>query len=140
MVYIKKGVVTDDYVNEIEHRIYNNIPITNFLEEVLPPIEIDLSLVKKMFKKGEKSVIFGEGYEHVIVTSLGRLINGETLKQYTPKQGKTKLHLYLSINGAVANTNVDLETVFKENGWPYSYKKILKTYKKYGWTLTQISY
>lgn len=140
MAYIKKGYVTEDYVREIEHRIYNDIPIKDFLEEALPAKEIDLSLIKKMLKKGEKIAVFGEGFEHVVVTSLGRLINVEKLKQYTPKLGVTKLHLYLSVNGDIGNTIVNLEEIFTKNEWPYDYKKILSNYKKYKWDLTKLTH
>jgi hypothetical protein len=139
MAYIKKGFVTDSYVDEIEHRIYNNIPIKNFLEEIIPPKKINHVSVNKMLKRGEKTTPGGTGFEHVLITSLGRLINGEKIKQYIPKMGVSKLHLYLSVNGSISNSVINLEEVFEKNGWPYSYKKILADYKKYKWNIQKYS-
>ncbi len=138
MGYLKKGYITESYVNEIERRIYNDIPIKGLLDKANPIQKADLNVLKSLLKRGEKAVRLTNGFEHVVVTSLGRVFNGVKITQYIPRVGKTKFHLYISMNGnQSSNRMIDLEKEFEREGWSYDYKKILTTYKKYNWGFRQ---
>tara|TARA_R110000803_G_scaffold56193_3_gene113375 strand:+ start:1307 stop:1729 length:423 start_codon:yes stop_codon:yes gene_type:complete len=135
MGYLKKGYITQSYVNEIERRIYNDIPIKGLLDKANPILKADLNVLKSSLKRGEKVVRLTNGFEHVVVTSMGRVFNGVKITQYVPRVGKSKFYLYISMNGNNSSPNqmIDLEKEFEKKGWSYSYSKILNTYKRYKW-------
>ena len=121
------------YINEkdiqaIENIIYNDLCLPSYLNDTYPDIPIDENSLKKLLKKGEKYIILKGDFDGIMVTSLGRIINTETWRQYLIVSFLTSA-IKLYIRGKIIN----LEEVFENNGWKYSTAQINKNYLKYKW-------
>jgi len=119
--------VNEGYVQDIENYIYNDIPVLSHQYYSDSQDKRNLELIKPLIRPNEEFVQLKDNLDSLIVTSFGRIINIETVRQL-------KLMLYKgSINLYKSGEKVKIKEVFEENGWEYDVKKILKIYDKHGW-------
>ena len=123
----KDQYVTDKYVQEVEHYIYNDLPIPTTLIKDNYSHTFNEEVAKELMKKGEKYVQLKQ-FDHVVVTSFGRVINTSKVNQYRPKlKPTTSILLY------IAGYAIDIKEVFLSEGWEFDLLKIYNRYKRYGW-------
>ena len=122
----KGKYVTDDYIEKVEHYLYNNLPLSD-LEDVSDTLaSFNKEVVKEIVKKGEEWVQLPE-FEHVILTSTGRFINTYKIRQYSVRFSPNTMHMYIS------SKKIKAEEIFQEQGWEFDVKKIKAKYKKNNW-------
>ena len=123
----KSKYLKNSEIEEIEHHIYNDLSLTDYYNVSYPSFSFDKDSFEKLLKKGEKYCILDElELEGIVVTSLGRVFNMITVRQLG-------IAFSYSILVYKNHTKIDVEAIFDNNLWEYDIKKILKTYKKYGW-------
>ena len=139
-MYIKKGYITQNYVSEIEKRLYNNLPIEPFLESVLPLDTVGNDNLDDILKPGEEYVRLPFDFNHIIVTNKARVINLTTFKMYSMRIGNVSFHLYVNAKGAKDSYKVDLEEIFLNEGWDYNFEKLRQSYIDNKWRHTEDIY
>ncbi len=136
MTYIKKGYITERYVSEIEKRLYNDLPLEPFLDSVLPLDTVGDDNLDDILKPKEKYHRLPYDFNHVIVTSLGRVINLKTIKMYSPRIGNSAFHMYIGTLGVRKKYKLDMEDIFLSEGWDYDYKRLKQNYLDNKWRCT----
>jgi len=125
--YKKRDYVTKGYIEEVYHYIYNDLDILDLYKDK-DVSEFNQSIVDRFIKRGEKYIRLEGEYDHVIITSLGRLINTKRITQYSIRFTKNTMVVYVSDN------KIDVKDIFEQQGWDYDVKKILKRYKRFKWS------
>lgn len=127
MAYIKKygtkGYITQEYIDTVEHYLYNNIPLENLT--TVAPIE-NTNILKDILKEGEEWAQLPES-DSMIVTSFGRFLNMKNIKQIKPTISPLSFHVY------VHSEKVDIIGLFKKFGWKFDLETIRGHYLKYKW-------
>ena len=122
--------VTDDYIEKVEHYLYNNLRIP-YDEDVSETVYyFNKAVAEKILKEGEEYIQLEDELEHVIITSLGRLINTRKIRQYSVRFSPHSIHAFVSRN------KIDIPQKFEEQGWDYDFKTIKHNYTKYNWRHT----
>lgn len=122
----KTKYVTDDYIEKVEHYIYNNLPLSD-LEDVSDTLDsFNKEVVKEIVKEGEQWVQLPE-FEHVILTNTGRFINTHKIRQYSVRFSPNTMHMYIN------SKKIKAEELFEEQGWEFDIKKIKAQYIKNNW-------
>lgn len=128
----KTKYVTNDYIEKVEHYLYNNLPLSD-LEDVSNPVEeFNPEVVKEVLKKGERWVQLKD-HPHVIVTDKGRLINTYKIRQYHVRFTPNTLIITIS------SEKVEVQDIFEEQGWEWNLDKIKRDYSKYNWNFRDYS-
>lgn len=122
----KPKYVTDDYINQVEHYINNNLPLLDLYDDTFTS-DYNQRVVDNLIKKGEKYIRLKADLDHVVITSYGRLINTKRVSQYSLRFTLNTLVAYVS------DIKIDCEKIFKEQQWDYNVPKIRKIYDKYKW-------
>jgi len=125
--YKKRDYVTKGYIEEVHHYIYNDLDILDLYKDK-DVSEFNQSIVDRFIKRGEKYIRLEGEYDHVIITSLGRLINTKRITQYSIRFTKNTMVVYVSDN------KIDVKDIFEQQGWDYDVKKILNRYKRFKWS------
>ena len=136
MTYIKKGYITQDYIEEVQKRLYNDLPLEPFLQEVLPLDTVKDDNLDDILKPNEKYHRLPFDFNHVIVTSLGRVINLNTFKMYSPRIGNASFHMYIGAKGVKEKYKLDMEDIFLSEGWDYDFEKLKQNYIDNKWKCT----
>ena len=123
----KLKYISDGYIAEMEHYIHNNLSPLDHPSYAKTMAGVDKSKVKEILKKGEKYIWLEEELEDVVITSLGRAVSVDRLKQYSVKFSTNIIILYLR------EIKVDIVAIFEEQGWPFNIEQIRKNYNKYDW-------
>lgn len=129
----KRDYITDGYIEDVNHYLYNDIPLTTVLDKHLQEYnkkwntEFNKEYADSLMKEGEVYVQV-EVLDHYIVTSLGRVIN-------TGRKTPVSMTITNTTAGTYAGQSerINLENFFAKQGWHYDHKKIIKDYKKYKW-------
>jgi len=120
----KKDYVDQKYIEDIQHYVYNDLD----LKELYPEEEkIDKERLKQILKPGEKWAKLNLGIDGVVLTSFGRAINVDKIRQYSVRITPYYIHLYID------RTRVDFPAEFKKNKWEYDLEELKDNYKKYKW-------
>lgn len=119
--------VTDDYIEKVEHYLYNNLPIPT--DKIIPNggHKFNKSVIKGLLKPGEKYVQLEEPLEYVALTNFGRLINTHKINQYSVRFSSNTIHVYVS------HIKIVFEEIFVNEGWEFDLNTIVSNYKKYKW-------
>lgn len=125
----KDQYVTDNYIKEVSHYLYNDLPIPSELTRAKHTHDFNKEVADKLMKKGEKYIQLS-GEEHVVLTNFGRYINTTKVKQYIPKFTPNSLLLY------IASVSVNTREIFEQQGWEFDLDKIYKRYKRYNWSFS----
>ena len=139
-MYIKKGYITQNYVSEIEKRLYNNLPIEPFLQEILPLDTVGDDNLDDILKPGEKYIRLPYDFNHIIVTSRARVINLETLNMYSLRIGNVSFHLYVNAKGTKDTYKVNIKDIFESEGWSYNFEELKQSYIDNKWRFTEHLY
>lgn len=123
--YPKTKYVTDDYVEKVNHYVYNNLSLRDLYVSQADD-SFNEEVVKEVLDKDEQYIQL-ENRPHVILTSKGRLINTVKIRQYSVRFSPNTVYVYIS------SEHINMEELFLENGWEYSFEQIKNTYKKRGW-------
>ena len=123
----KSKYVTDDYIEKIEHYLYNNLPIP--VDKIIPNggHKFNKSVIKGLLKPGEKYTKLEEPLEHIAITNFGRLVNTHKINQFSVRFSSNTIHVYVS------HIKVVFEEIFENQGWEFDLKTIELNYKKYKW-------
>lgn len=118
----KNNYVTEKYIDEVEHYLYNGLDIKELYKEDDDKL---LEPFKELLLPEEQIVMFMEDYA---ITSLCRIFN-------TKLKRIVQLNFYRdkSLNVSLRGKRVDLESVFEDNGWTYDIKEIQSQYIKNKW-------
>ena len=128
----KRKYVDDNYVQEVENYIYNDIPVLKHPYYEDAGKKVNSNFVEGILKPGEKYVYLRDNVHHMVVTSFGRIINAETSNQL-------KLRVYKgSCRMIVKGTQIKLKEIFEENAWNYDWEEIKKVYSKYKWPYSYV--
>ncbi len=130
--YKKRDYVTKGYIEEVHHYIYNDLDILDLYKDK-DVSEFNQSIVDRFIKRGEKYIRLEGEYDHVIITSLGGLINTKRITQYSIRFTKNTMVVYVSDN------KIDVKDIFEQQGWDYDVKKILNRYKRFKWSFRDTS-
>lgn len=123
--------VTQGYIEEIEHRLYNDLSILDFYIEEEDDFVLDTQAVAKLLKPEEQYVRLKENLSGIVVTNFGRVINFRTIRQLAVKFTSKSMIVYVS------REKVDVEKIFKDNKWNYDLIELEQYYKKYKWKHTK---
>lgn len=123
----KLKYISDGYIAEMEHYIYNDISPLNHPSYDKVMAGIDKSKVNDILYEGEKYVWLEKELDDVIVTSLGRAVSIDRLKQYSVKFSTNIVILY------IREIKVDILKIFNEQDWDYDINQIRNNYKNNGW-------
>ncbi len=123
----KKKYVTDDYVKEVEHYIYNDLPLLSLINVPEDVVSYDYEKFEKQLIKGEKYVQLEHELEYVAITSKGRVWNLRYPREFITRFSPNTQHVY------VASIRLKMEDIFETQGWDYNCKKILKNFRKNDW-------
>ena len=130
---VKNKYVTDEYVKQVEHHLYNNLGLPDDPYVSPPRSTFNQEVVDKLILKGEKYTRLKE-HDHVVATDKGRFINTGNPRQYTMRFSSTSLHIY------VTDDKIDVVKLFEQEGWDYDVKKIKKNYIKNNWKYRDYTY
>ncbi len=131
-----KRYVSDKYIENVNHYIYNDLKLTEYLEEAKEEYakttqnQYDEEWVKTYVEKGEKFVRLEGKLDHIVVTNLGRVINTHRKRDYKINFTKTTVFCY------VLGELISHEKYFKKLGWKFNYSEILDNYNKRDWPYT----
>jgi len=123
----KKKYVTDDYVKEVEHYIYNDLPLLSLINVPEDVVSYDYEKFKKQLIKGEKYIQLEHELEYVAVTNKGRVWNLRYPREFITRFSPNTQHVY------VGGVRLKMEDIFKTQGWDYNCKKIIKNFRKHDW-------
>jgi hypothetical protein len=120
--------VTSDYIEQVEHYLYNNLPLSD-LEDVSYPVdEFNKEVVEQLLKEGEEYIRLDRyEAEQCVLTNYGRVINTKKINQYSVRFTLNYIHLY------IRRDKVDFPGIFEEQGWEWDIGKIFCYYEKYNW-------
>ena len=122
--------VTDDYIEKVDHYLYNNLPLKKLMQEDSKYIsKFNKDVIEGLLNKGEKYVQLEGNGDHVVLTSFGRLINTHKINQYGVRCSPHKFHAY------VGKEKIDIEQIFEQQGWDYDFETLKSYYSKYKWKL-----
>lgn len=128
----KTKYVADDYVQDIENYIYNDIPILKHPYYKNTGKNLKEDYIRSILKPGEKYVYLSDNLDHIVLTSFCRLINAETLHQLALRVYKQNTRMIIK------GQKVDIYEIFDHNCWDYDFQKIREIYSKYGWKLSNV--
>ena len=123
--------VTQGYLDEIEHYIYNDIPLKNLYKRYDVSIKFDEQAIKEMLLPQEQYVQLEGNIDFCCVTNYGRVLNSHKKSQYSVKFGVLNCHLY------VAGEKILFDDIFKQQGWDYNIPELYNRYIKNGWKYTK---
>ena len=122
----KRKYVTDDYVEKINHYVYNDLSLRDlYVSEIVE--EFNPELIKEILKEGEEYVRLENELEHVVVTNLGRAINTTKPNQYQARFTSNDLHIYAQ------RLKIPIQEIFEDNGWEFNVQNILDNFKRFNW-------
>tara|TARA_A100001201_G_scaffold4760_1_gene9198 strand:+ start:1025 stop:1468 length:444 start_codon:yes stop_codon:yes gene_type:complete len=121
--------VTDDYVDDINHILNNNLSLSKYIDDNPVGPQYNQRFVDKIIQKNEKYIRLEGEMDHLIFTSYGRLIN--TTRESYIKPGFTPHTILYYVNGI----KIDVKGIFKEQGWDFNHKKILKRFLNNMWPI-----
>ena len=120
-------------IEEIEHILYNDLPLLDHYNVSSPVVDFDEDSFKKVLKKGEKwAWCIDPLFDEIIITSFGRVFNMVTTKQLSIRINAFNIHSWRDRN------RVPVRETFELNNWDYDCVKILSLYKKYNWLHTDV--
>lgn len=122
----KHRYVDDDYIQKVEHYLYNNLDISHLYDVPNPVEDFNPEVVKEILKEGEQWVQIPE-FEHVILTSRGRFVNTKKIRQYSVRFSPNTIHMYIE------SKKISAEDIFEEQGWEFDVKKIKQEYINNKW-------
>ena len=129
----KKPTFSQKRLDELNRLIYNDATLEEIYDasSVRKPKKIcyNEEVAKKLMLEGEKFVRLDEPVQQFIVTSKGRLINTQTVKQL--KVGITNYNIFWFANGA----HINIGKVFEQIGWEFDVYDIAEEYIERGWRL-----
>lgn len=128
----KTKYVADDYVQDIENYIYNDIPILKHPYYKNTGKNHNEDYIKSILKPKEKYVYLDDNLDHIVLTSFCRVINAETLHQLALRVYKQNTRMIIK------GQKVDIYEIFEHNCWDYDFHKIREIYSKYGWKLSNV--
>lgn len=120
----KRDYVTQNYIDNIYHYVYNDLDLKEIYTEDEPVICDDV--MDELVKPGEEYASINS-LDNVVITSLGRVINLSRALQYSVLISPVEVHLY------VRQQRISFPKLFEANGWDYDFKKIRNNYTKYNW-------
>lgn len=123
----KKKYVTDDYIEKVQHYLYNDLPLKELYTDVYTS-DFNQKVVDSLIMKREKYVRLEGDLDHVVITSFGRLINTKRISQYSLRFTAGSIVCY------VCEKKIVIPAIFEREGWEYNFNKILNNYRKYNWT------
>jgi len=124
---VKRGdYISDGYIKDIEHYLYNDLPIDKFYEDTTIS-KFNQRVIEGLLKKGEKYTRLKHERDHIVLTSYGRCINTYLVKQFAMRISAHTFHLY------VTGKKINVPEMFKEEDWEYDFDQIKKNYNKYKW-------
>ena len=120
-------------IEEIEHILYNDLPLLDHYNVSSPVVDFDEDSFKKVLKKGEKwAWCIDPLFDEIIITSFGRVFNMVTTKQLSIRINAFNIHSWRDRN------RIPVRETFELNNWDYDCVKILSLYKKYKWLHTDV--
>lgn len=135
----KSDYLTDNEIFEIECAIYNNITETLYESTTEVSNKFDKSFIEQALFKGEEycrlSYKYVPGdYDHIVLTSRGRVINTHSKRMLKIVITVTQLH------SRVAGNKIPVEEIFDDMGWKYDLGSIRKDYIKNNWRCKILPY
>jgi len=118
--------ITDDYIEKVEHYLYNNLGLPPEDDYVVPTKRYDPEVAKHIAKEGEEFKRLQGEHDHVIVSNLGRLVNTATKRQYSVRFTPYVMILY------ICNKHYDSVKLFESMGWNHDIQFFRANYEKYG--------
>jgi hypothetical protein len=122
-----KFYMTDDYVKEVEHYLYNDIPLSDHPIYKEINTTLDHKYLKSILLPDEKYKQLKGERDHVIYTNKGRFINTRKYRQYKPTLTTINVHIY------VQRQKQNVPELFENNGWEFDIKQIFDNYKTNNW-------
>ena len=129
----REQYITDGYIEQANHYLYNDLPILDLYKDVYKNFTFNKKKFESMLLKGEKYVRLKYEFEHIAITDRGRIFNLKKYSQFIIKFSQSTIVMY------VQGTRIDLAEVFEEQGWDYDVRKIYKDYIKHNWKM-QVPY
>jgi len=123
--------VTQGYLEEIEHYIYNDIPLKNLYKRYDVSIKFDEQAIKEMLLPQEQYVQLEGNIDFCCITNYAKVLNSHKKSQYSVKFGVLNCHLY------VAGEKILFDDIFKQQGWDYNIPELYNRYIKNGWKYTK---
>lgn len=124
----KTKYIKQKEVEEIEHLLYNNLPLTDYYNVSDPVVQFDEDSFKKVLKEGEEYAwCLDPLLDDIIITNYGRVFNMKAVRQLSIRINHTNIHSWRS------HIRIPVKETFLENGWDYDCAKIMSLYKKYKW-------
>jgi len=127
----KRDYITQGYIEQVEHYVYNDLPILEFIEKNNKEYDNRYNIV--FDKKFTDSILLpGEKYgkipeaDHCIVTSFGRVFN--TSKAKPLKVTVTNSTIYAYVGKAAI---VGFIEFFEQQGWDFDYDTIVNNLVKH---------
>jgi len=118
--------ITDNYIKDVEHYLYNDLPIDKFYEDTNIS-KFNQRVIEGLLKKGEKYTRLKHERDHIVLTSFGRCINTHLVKQFCMRISAHTFHLY------VTGKKINLPKIFKQEDWEYDFNVIKNKYIKNKW-------
>ena len=122
-----KFYVSDDYVKQVEHYLYNDIPLSDHPMYKDIDTTLDDKYIKSILLPDEQYNQLKGNRDHVIFTNKGRFINTIKNRMYKPTFTVINIHIY------VQKQKQDVPKLFETNGWHFDIKQIFDAYKKNNW-------
>ena len=127
----KNNYVNADYIEKVEHYIYNNLDIFDLYDVSETDPATYEARVKEIIKEGEEYVILSDyDFPYLMATNTGRIINLEKLTQYSVRFSVNSFLLY------VEQRKIDLQAIFESQGWKWDLKEVYNRYKTKKWKHT----
>ena len=133
---MKRDRVTDDFYQQAEHIIYNDLP-TDVLYHVSKTMDyFREEIVQQIILPKEKwvRVYTKDGRGDCAYTSYGRLINTKTVHILSPSITRINILHTFSGNGFRSSD------IFKQNGWEHNIEELVQRYADKGWKVTYNHY
>lgn len=134
MVKRKLRYITEQEIEDITTQIYNDCLVLEDEPEYEYKSKFDQGMAKKMLKEGEEYIQLEFPNEHYIVTSLGRLLNTNTVKQIKTTFSSTQ-NMWMT-----CGLSIKAKNIAEENGWDYDFMETLNRYKTNKWKHVVMKY
>jgi len=123
----REQYVSDDYIEKVEHYLYNNLGLPPDDFQPVPSKRYDPEVAKEVALEGEEFKRLEDDLDHIIVSNFGRLINTATKRQFIVRFTPNVMIIYIQ------NTHVPSVELFETMGWTHDIEYFRSNYDKYGW-------